>query len=422
MANGLPPGLAGYVAYNQLADQREANQMGMLSRLMGLQQAQRAQQMQEAQFRENQELAPLRRRQIESQIAATEGDALRKNQRMQAQGALSNLLMGGGYAQTTGAAAPDAVAMNEQDALRQVMEATAQGRPMTVDVPNPQRVQALATMAAPEQAMTAMLRNIYPEQPKPAAPTALSRLMAERDALPINDPRRGVYDAAISRQTAPSTPTTVVNMPGQEKEFQKAVGKEFGQIYTDTIKAELNAPKTIANYDRLGGLLNQVNTGAFAGNITALKAAAKAMGFDLTAMGIRDDVAPAQATRQISNMLALELRNPAGGAGMPGAMSDKDREFLQQSIPSIENDPGAIGQMIDYRKRIARRDQEVGALARQYRARAGTFDEGFFDELRRFSDANPLFPQAPTAPARPTAGSAPATGVRFLGFENAPNR
>lgn len=400
MANGLPPGLAGYVAYNQLADQREANQMGMLSRLMGLQQAQRAQQMQEAQFRENQELAPLRRRQIESQIAATEGEALRKNQRMQAQGALSNLLMGGGYAQTTGAAAPDAVAMNEQDALRQVMEATAQGRPMTVDVPNPQRVQALATMAAPEQAMTAMLRNIYPEKPKPGAPVKVP------DRNSPTGFRWESRENAVGMPAAGPSAGVTVNMPQQEKEFQKAVGKEFGQMYTDTIKAELNAPRTIANYDRLGGLLNQVNTGTFAGNITAMKAAAKAMGFDLTAMGIRDDVAPAQATRQISNMLALELRNPAGGAGMPGAMSDKDREFLQQSIPSIENDPGAIGQMIDYRKRLARRDQEVGRLARQYRARNGTFDEGFFDELRRFSDANPLFPQAPTAPARPGAGAA----------------
>ena len=34
---------------------------------------------------------------------------------------------------------------------------------------------------------------------------------------------------------------------------------------------------------------------------------------------------------------ALELRNPSGGAGMPGAMSDADRNFLASIPPSLAN-------------------------------------------------------------------------------------
>jgi hypothetical protein len=111
-------------------------------------------------------------------------------------------------------------------------------------------------------------------------------------------------------------------------------------------------------------------------------------------MGIADDVAPAQAARALANQLALEMRNPAGGAGMPGAMSDKDREFLIQMIPSLESDPGAVNKMIEYRVRLEKRSQRVAKMARDYRKKNGKFDEGFFDELQVWSDKNPLFPEA----------------------------
>jgi hypothetical protein len=260
--------------------------------------------------------------------------------------------------------------------------------------------------ADPKAFVTEATKAAFPKPVAPVAPSGIMKLIQERDLLPVGDPRRVILDQAITKQTtqAPAASVTVNNK--QESEFGKTVGKEFGDIYTGAIKAEFAAPRTIANYERLGSLLSQVNTGKFTGTIQEMKAAAKAMGFDLNAMGVRDDVAPAQATRQISNMLALELRNPAGGAGMPGALSDKDREFLVQSIPSMENDPTAIGKMIDYRKRLAKRDQEIGKLAREYRNKNGRFDEGFFDELKVFSEANPLFPQTAVAPAQ----SQPASG------------
>jgi hypothetical protein len=42
-------------------------------------------------------------------------------------------------------------------------------------------------------------------------------------------------------------------------------------------------------------------------------------------------------------------------------------------------------------KKIAKRDQEVAALAREYRQKKGSIDEGFYQELQKFSDANPMF-------------------------------
>jgi hypothetical protein len=234
-----------------------------------------------------------------------------------------------------------------------------------------------------------------PEKPlftapvKPESPSGLAQMIKERDALPSGSPLRATYDAAIKKSSTHS-PLVQVDTR-QESEFNKAVGKELGGQYSDLMKSDFAAPATIGKYQRLGSLLGQVNTGKFKGTTTELKAAAKSLGFDLNSMGVGDDVAPAQAARALSNQLALELRNPAGGAGMPGALSDKDREFLVQSLPTLESDPGAVGKMIEYRVKLAQREQKVARMARDYRKKNGKFDEGFFDELQDWSEKNPMF-------------------------------
>jgi hypothetical protein len=217
------------------------------------------------------------------------------------------------------------------------------------------------------------------------------------------------YADRVKKLNAPPQPLVTVDNK-QPTEFGKAVGREMGEQYAGLLKADMNAPATIGKYNRLGSLLSSVNSGKFKGTTTDLKAAAKGLGVDLTALGIADDVAPAQAARALSNQLALELRNPAGGAGMPGALSDKDREFLIQSLPTLENDPGAVGKMIEYRVELAKREQQVAKMARAYRKKNnGTFNEGFYDELAAWSEKNPLFKEAPkaapaTAPAATSGG------------------
>ena len=201
------------------------------------------------------------------------------------------------------------------------------------------------------------------------------------------------FDEQFKKLTAPSSPLVTVDNRQMGK-FDETVGRELGEQYSGLLKADMNAPSTIAKYERLGNLLGQVNTGKFKGATTDIKATAKSLGIDLTALGVADDVAPAQAARALSNQIALELRNPAGGAGMPGALSDKDREFLLQSIPGLENDPQAVSKMIEYRVKLAKREQEVAKKARAYRKKNGKFDEGFFDELSEWSAKNPLFPEA----------------------------
>jgi hypothetical protein len=60
---------------------------------------------------------------------------------------------------------------------------------------------------------------------------------------------------------------------------------------------------------------------------------------------------------------------------------------------SLGKTPEANRMIIDSRKKLAQRDIEVAKMAREYRARNGRLDEGFYADLEKFSGANPLFPK-----------------------------
>jgi hypothetical protein len=198
---------------------------------------------------------------------------------------------------------------------------------------------------------------------------------------------------------------TMINM-GQEKEEAKVVGKEFGQQFSDIQKAGFTAQSTVNRYDRLGQLLEGVNTGKFSPLGLEVSKAAQAAGIN-----IDPKLQNKEAAVALSNEIALQLRNPAGGAGMPGALSDKDREFLVSMVPGLGTTADGRKLMIETGKKIAKRDMDVAKLARDYRKKNGTLDEGFYDVVNDFAQKNPLFEQKQSAPAMPS------DGVLFLGFE-----
>lgn len=249
--------------------------------------------------------------------------------------------------------------------------------------------------------------------PSPVSRETLSDLSTARGANALSDPRPyGNTSGPVSSGGGLGYRRPVAQTEA-DKKFSETLSGEMAKTYSDLLRADFNAPSSIAKYDRLGSLLANVNTGRFTGTTTDIKAAAKSLGFDLQALGIGDDVAPAQAARALSNQLALELRNPAGGAGMPGAMSDSDRRFLEGMVPSLENDPNAIPMMIDFRKRLAQREQQVAKMARAYKKRTGGFDDGFYEDLSSWSAGNPMFREADIKKARPANNN----GFRVLGPE-----
>ena len=172
----------------------------------------------------------------------------------------------------------------------------------------------------------------------------------------------------------------------QESEESKTVGKGFGEDYITIQKAGQMANGKIARYQRLTQLLDGVNTGKLTPMGTEIASAAQSLG-----LNIDPNLGNKQAAAALSNEMALSLRNPSGGAGMPGALSDKDREFLTGMVPGIDKTPAGRKLMTDSAIALAKRDVEVSNLARAYRQKHGHIDDGFYSELQQYADSHPLF-------------------------------
>ena len=186
---------------------------------------------------------------------------------------------------------------------------------------------------------------------------------------------------------------TNVNIDRGETKYDEEMGKQFAQLNKEIIDGARDARRKLAVLGRMETILSDPNiyTGAGANLVLQAKRMAKAMGFDV------GDLSGPEAIQAISNQFALELRNPSGGAGMPGALSDKDREFLQQSVPGLERTPGGNRLIIDYMRRMAERSIQVDKLRRDYVRQHKRLDEGFYDILAEWSEANPIFTQADEA-------------------------
>lgn len=191
----------------------------------------------------------------------------------------------------------------------------------------------------------------------------------------------------------------------QEKEESKAVGAGLGKRYLDIQEAARLSKRRADRYDRLNELLDGVETGKLTPIGTEIAAFAESLGIK-----IDPKLGNKQAAVALGNEVALELRNPSGGAGMPGALSDKDLAFLMTMRPGLATSPDGRRLMSETVKKLAQRDMEVARMARAYRKKHGQLDEGFEDELDDFSSKNQLFKgMKPVSPVEVK----PANGVNW---------
>ena len=198
-----------------------------------------------------------------------------------------------------------------------------------------------------------------------------------------------------------------IKLPEEITEEQKVVGKYYGQQFTQLMDAEKQARAQNAKLERLDQLFDEAYTGIGGKEVQSAKRALQILGFDTEGVG------EAEAAQSLSAEMALQLRNPGGGAGMPGAMSDKDREFLQSMIPGLATTSEGRTLMVETKKKLNQRSIEVAKMAREYRRQFGRLDENFYDQLAAYSDANPMFEEeAPQV--MPTERPQP-TGFKIIG-------
>lgn len=164
------------------------------------------------------------------------------------------------------------------------------------------------------------------------------------------------------------------------------VGKWLGTKLTTLVDNGMTSQSNLANLTQLGSALAKSPTGWGADTVLAAKKALKSMGLDV------GDVSSQELANTFTNKMALQMRNPAGGAGMPGSLSDADRNFLVSTMPNIGNTPQGNQKIIEVAKRMEQRSVDVSKLAMDYaQGHKGQLDINFFSDLAKWSAQHPLF-------------------------------
>lgn len=382
---------ANMLAGTQGAQQIQSNQQGNQLRAMQMQQAKQAQER-DAQFR-NQlgtylqggtnalasmyQADPERAMQVQ-QFQTQQNQLARQRQVEQAKQA---------YAQAQGVLNSEAPADYFRVLMPDKAEMFAKQLGKTVDDLTDEEATQIANKVA---AIAESQAGLLPEYTSPEAGQVDGRDVFFQTEKTSGRPR--VLPGVSPR---PQKPLVSVGIT-EEKAEAKKVGEGMGEMYVGLQKSGADAPAKLGKLDRMEQLMDGVNTGKLTPAITQVTAIAKSLGFD-----IDPKLGPKQALEALANEVALELRNPSGGAGMPGALSDKDREFLVSMAPGLAKTQEGNRLIIQTARALAKREQEVSKLARDYRKKNGQLDEGFFDDLADFSAAHPLFGERGTPVTTP---------------------
>lgn len=146
------------------------------------------------------------------------------------------------------------------------------------------------------------------------------------------------------------------------------------------------APQKIATLDQIGKLYDNYEGGTLSG--FALKAASTA-----NSLGFKIDpkLGDKQAAEALSKEMALSLRNTSQGGGMPGSMSDQDRNYLKSMVPDLAQSAAGRQKIINAHRALLQRDIQVAEFARNYENKYGKLDNGFYNQLQQWANDNPLF-------------------------------
>jgi hypothetical protein len=196
-------------------------------------------------------------------------------------------------------------------------------------------------------------------------------------------------DWRIQGKRAGATNISDIGNTKGETTYDQTVGKNLGEKTVSIMDSGMQAANKIGTLQLLKESLGNVYQGAGGTAYQSLRRLGQSMGFDVQNVGDGD------LAQSISRQMALQLRDPSQGGGMPGALSNSDREFLLSMVPNLSKTPEGNAQIIDYMIQLQQRNQTVAQMARTYMARNnGRLDYRFFGDLDNWTKANPLFPQA----------------------------
>jgi|GEM_PF-4038237 len=238
--------------------------------------------------------------------------------------------------------------------------------------------------------------NLAPTQ----EPTSLQRNLAAAGLRP-GTPE---YTDAILAGTRGTT----VNVGAGEKAWDVESAKLFAKRYDDISTQAANASNMLGLYDLAqAGLDSGVRTGSLGEAEQSVRKLAAAMN-----IGDADKIAGGELLNAVTNRMALVMRSPDSGMGMPGAVSDRDLRFLRDAQVGLDRTPEGNRLMLDAYRKLEQRKIDIASLADRYVQEHGRLDAGFNQAVKAYADENPLFPRAAGKESAPA--SAPAAAVEYL--------
>ena len=232
--------------------------------------------------------------------------------------------------------------------------------------------------------------------------------LPEQERIALGLPA-GAYQRDTRGKISAVNPTgTTINM-GAEKAQDATVGKGYGEYQLDLATKGRNAGSTL---NTLALMEQAMNSPGFYSGVggESMKRANQFLG----ALGVKDSRAAsaAEVFDALSNKVVLD---GLGGSLGPG-ISNTDRDYIARTAPTLAQSVQGNRDLIGVARSLAKRQQQVSQLARDYAAKNnGRLDAGFDQALDEFAANNPLFPQAragasASAPKEPPQGA--PTGAR----------
>lgn len=171
------------------------------------------------------------------------------------------------------------------------------------------------------------------------------------------------------------------------KKFKEEMGKRGADEFNNIRKAGMSAYDTL---DKMQQVKSIMDSGLYTGVMGDWVQGFRKFG---ASFGLSDAQAAAygELLDKTNKELALMMRNPDMGLGMPGSMSDSDRKFIVSAQPGLTTSAAGNRLMAEMGARIAQRRIDIAAMADEYQARKGKLDKGFYDKVREYSNKNPMF-------------------------------
>jgi hypothetical protein len=207
------------------------------------------------------------------------------------------------------------------------------------------------------------------------------------DPFPVVKPDVLSPEAEAQKLRLARAGSTNVNVGAGEKAWDTESAKLFAKRYDDIATQAQSANEMLGLYDVASMALNSgLRTGTLGSEEQAIRRLGQIIG-----VGDADTVAAGELLTSIQNRMALMMRSPDSGMGMPGAVSDRDLIFLKDAQIGLDRSEEGNRLMLDAFRRLEQRKIEIAQLADEYVRNNHQLDSGFYAEVRQYAEANPLF-------------------------------